>query len=864
MGDRFSRRHRRHRFLPLLEALEGRWVLDGGGANVGTTTDTTTPADQPLQVPVLNSYPAAKAQLYLDFQGHQLASWGGFSNINIPAFSAPGNIEAIWQRVAEDFAPFNLNVTTVEPASWDDALDLRVVVGGDGAWTDGVNSGLSQVGSFAGSDPNVVFVFPDNLGQGDPKMVADAISHEAGHAFGLDHQSVWDENGNLVDEYNHGDLGRAPIMGDSYAAQRSLWWLGPTDESPDDIQDDMAIIGGAANGFGWRPDDVGDSPGAAKPLAVANQFVHGAGIIGTMDDLDYWWFNTDAGTVILQVTVPAGIANLDAKLELVDASGNVIVPWQDPADSLDATVVATVDAGSYRVVVGSHGLYGDVGQYTIDGSVAPPTGDLQAPIDLVASAVSSTAISLSWNDQAESESGFVLERTLDGVTWSPIANVPANTTQYADTGLTPGMLYTYRVQALTDLGPSNYSLPASATTPLDVPAAPTNLEAVGVTFNQINLTWTDNADNETGYVVERSSDGSFWLTIAVLPANSTSYQDIGLPANTKFLYRVHALNGAAPWGGPPNSIGSSGLPGNGSTSDASNIASASTLPPTPIAPTNLLATTIAFNEVDLVWVDNADNETGYVVQYSIDGVTWIPIAALPANATSFQDLGLSGATAYQYQVYAVNGVVSSSMSNSVVMTTPPEVPSAPSGLQAIAVAYNQVYLAWKDNADNETGYVVERSADGGGHWSSIAKLAPDVGTYQDVGLSASTTYTYRVHAVSGNVSSLLSNSARAVTLVAPPTAPIALKLTAKGSVVYLSWASASNNETQFIVYRSLNGKTWTPIAVTAPQLKSLKVAKPPVGKTYYFAVVAVNPSGVSAFSRSVALRFRMVLSHAAM
>jgi hypothetical protein len=837
-------------------------VLDGGGSNVGALSDTTLLANS--QVPVLNSYPAAKAQLYLDFKGLQLASWGNYTNINIPAFGDAGNIEAIWARVAEDFAPFNLNVTTVEPAAWDDALDLRVVVGGDGAWTGGVNSGISQTGSFASSDPHIVFVFPDNLGQGDPKMVADAISHEAGHAYGLSHQSVWDNSGNLVEEYNPGDLSRAPLMGDSYAAQRSVWWLGPNDKSATDIQDDMAIIGGAANGFGFRPDDLGESPGAAAPLDVAGQFVHGAGIIGTMDDLDYWWFNTDPGTVVLQVTVPAGIANLDAKLELVDASGNVIVPWQDPADSLDATVVATVEAGSYRVVVGSHGLYGDVGQYTIDGTVVPPTGDLQAPINLVASAVSSTAISLTWSDQAASESGFVVERTLDGTTWSPIASVPASTTQYTDTGLTPGTQYTYRVQAQTDLGPSNYSLPASATTPLEVPAAPTDLQAVGVAFNQINLTWKDNADNETGYVVERSSDGSNWLTIAVLPADSTSYKDIGLPPNTEFSYRVHAINGAPTFGGPPNSINPSGSPGNGTTSDNSNVASGTTLPTTPSAPTNLTATVVSFNEIDLVWTDNAQSATGYVVEQSLDGLTWTPIATLSGNATSYQNVGLSGSTGYQYQVFAVNGIVSSSMSNSVSTTTPPAVPNAPTGLQAYAVAYNQIYLAWKDNANNETGYVVERSTDGGSHWATIASLAPDSGTYQDAGLSANTTYVYRVHAVNGGVSSLLSNLASAVTPVPPPSAPLALKLIANGAGVYLSWLSASNNETQFIVYRSLNGRTWTQLAVTAPQLKNLRVLKPPIGKTYYFTVVAVNASGVSALSQPVALRYRMVLSRARM
>src|SRR5438128_2794505 len=147
MRERFPRPHRRRRFLPLLEALEGRWVPDGGGTN------QAIPADPPAaQVPVFNSYPAAKAQLYLDFNGHYQASWGDFSNINIPAFGDPDIIEAIWRRVAEDFAPFNLNVTTVEPAVFDDALDLRVAIGGDGAWTGGVNSGVSQVGSFASAD----------------------------------------------------------------------------------------------------------------------------------------------------------------------------------------------------------------------------------------------------------------------------------------------------------------------------------------------------------------------------------------------------------------------------------------------------------------------------------------------------------------------------------------------------------------------------------------------------------------------------------------------------------------------------------------------------------------------------------------
>src|SRR5207253_7689809 len=203
-------------------------------------------------------------------------------------------------------------------------------------------------------------------------------------------------------------------------------------------------------------------------------------------------------------------------------------------------------------------------------------------------------------------------------------------------------------------GPSNYSLPASALTPLVSLAAPTQLQAVKVTFDQIDLTWKDNADDESGYVVERSFDGSAWLTIAMLPADSTSYQDVGLPANTKFYYRVHAINGAMY--GSPNGDPSI-PPGDGASSDTSNVASATTLPLPPAAPSDLQAIPIAFNEIDLVWTDHASNETGYVLEQSLDGVTWTPIANLAANATSYQDFGVTGATMYQYRVHAVNGVV---------------------------------------------------------------------------------------------------------------------------------------------------------------------------------------------------------------
>src|SRR5262245_3136752 len=341
MANRREKSWRRHRFRPWLEGLEGRWVPHAGHGELPMPvfsdpwpsgsqppSNIAPPSTQPAstEVPALESNPGAGVRLYLDFNGHFEAAWGAFHDINNPAYDIDGNpatfcdaeqqnIVLIWRYVAEDYAPFNINVTTVEPESFDGNADLRVAIGGDGAWTGGVNGGISYTGLYSDpATPNVVFVFPKNLNGGSPRFVAESISHESGHAFGLNHQSLYDESGNLLDEYNPGDADHAPIMGDSYSARRGVWWNGPTDKSADDIQDDMAIIAAAV---GWRADDVGDTPDLAAPLDVNNSYVGGVGIIGKMSDVDAWEFSTDDGLVMFQVSVPAGVNNLDVKVRLL-------------------------------------------------------------------------------------------------------------------------------------------------------------------------------------------------------------------------------------------------------------------------------------------------------------------------------------------------------------------------------------------------------------------------------------------------------------------------------------------------------------------------------------------------------------------
>jgi Domain of unknown function (DUF1929)/Fibronectin type III domain len=170
-----------------------------------------------------------------------------------------------------------------------------------------------------------------------------------------------------------------------------------------------------------------------------------------------------------------------------------------------------------------------------------------APTNLSASAASSSQINLSWTDNASSESGFRIERSLDGTSFTEIATVGANVTTYANTGLSASTQYWYRVRAYNGAGPSGYSNSANATTQAppgpQPPSAPTGLTATRQS-GQFTLAWTDTSNNETGFAIERSADGQTFSQIATVAANVVTYVDM-TPGSSKFVhYRVRGFNAA--------------------------------------------------------------------------------------------------------------------------------------------------------------------------------------------------------------------------------------------------------------------------------------------------------------------------------
>jgi len=202
--------------------------------------------------PALSSYPQAAVKLYLNFTGAPTQPWGSYT-ASAPAYDTDGDpnsfsstelgqIREVWARVAEKYSPFNVDVTTVKPADLSIYHTAQMVIGGDGAWSGGTYGGYSYPGGFTGTVSNTGWIFSKNLGQGYPAYVAEATAHEAGHLFGLVHQSTYDSSGNKLEEYSHGSADKAPIMGFSYYSLRGLWWQGTSSDGPTSVQSRAGFV----------------------------------------------------------------------------------------------------------------------------------------------------------------------------------------------------------------------------------------------------------------------------------------------------------------------------------------------------------------------------------------------------------------------------------------------------------------------------------------------------------------------------------------------------------------------------------------------------------------------------------------------
>ncbi len=449
----------------------------------------------------------------------------------------------------------------------------------------------------------------------------------------------------------------------------------------------------------------------------------------------------------------------------------------------------------------------------------------------------------------KNEIGFKIERALLDINGNPgafqvIATALANVTTYTDLTADPAYNYDYRVTAFNKAGNSQSNILLVTALP---PADPTNLAATAVDQTHVSLTWTDNATNELGYTVERALvtngvPGTF-SAIDGLGVNANSYTDATASPNTTYAYRVYAYN-------------------RGGNSGYSNVAQVTTPDLPPAAPSVLTANLQAGPQIALAWTDNASNETSFVVERSVNGGAFVAFPALPANTVSYIDTAVTAGNTYDYRVMATNAAGPSAYSNTASVNVPALGPAAPSNLAASVLAFpTRVRLTFTDNATNETGFVVERSANGGA-FTVLANLPALAGTggvtYTDSTAVSGNTYAYRVKAVNAGGSSAYSNTVN-VTIGSGPAAPSNLTATLLGNPlrIRLTFRDNATNEANFIVERSDNGGAFNQIATVAARTGTGNVtytdASVVVGNNYSYRVKAVNALGSSAYSNTSAV-----------
>jgi titin len=264
---------------------------------------------------------------------------------------------------------------------------------------------------------------------------------------------------------------------------------------------------------------------------------------------------------------------------------------------------------------------------------------LAAPTGLAATSPSASQVNLTWNDST-GETGYAIERSLNGVTWAALASVGANVTAYSNTGLTGGYGYAYRVRATNAGGNSDASTGVVGTTRPGTVAVVTSSPLP----TQMNLTWT-NVAGETGYRVEKSTDGSTWSALTTATANVVSAVQTGLTANSLYYYRV--------------------TPYNASGDGASTVASRRTVIATP---TGLSVTASGPTTANMTWADST-GETSYRVE-RFSGLSWAPIASVAAGVTSFTNTGLVAGKQYYFRIRAVNAGGDSPVGPGIAVTMP--------------------------------------------------------------------------------------------------------------------------------------------------------------------------------------------------
>jgi hypothetical protein len=436
------------------------------------------------QVPVYSSNPTATAVIYLDFDGHTVEGTG-WNYTGEPLYCASSTltneqITIVYNRVAEDYRPFNVNITTdstkyLNPAS--QFKRMRVIFTSTWEWYM-ATGGVAYPGTFNDGDDTPCFVFSSLFG-GDamttrPKNVAEAASHEVGHTLGLFHQAVYDANCVRTSDYNYGqgsgEIGWAPIMGIGYYQNLTVWHNGPNSNGCNSIQSELSVITNTGtftnNGITFRTDDHSQNFATATTAVFNNGLFTVNGIVETNTDQDLIRFTVPATGQFQLNAIPYNVgtgnsgSNLDLQITLYN-SAEAQLNVYNPGTLLNSVVDTVLNAGLYYLKIEGRGNmyapnYASLGSYALQAQI-PAGNPLPLRVLKLNGQLNGDKHQLNWViDADEQVTDLILEISTDGINFSPVTHAANNDRSFIYKPLVTTTAQ-YRLNVTFDNGKKYYS-----------------------------------------------------------------------------------------------------------------------------------------------------------------------------------------------------------------------------------------------------------------------------------------------------------------------------------------------------------------------------------------------------------------------
>ncbi len=423
------------------------------------------------------------------------------------------------------------------------------------------------------------------------------------------------------------------------------------------------------------------------------------------DWLDYVVNVAAAGTYEFDFRVANGqttAGTFHVNVDGTNATGAISIPatggWQTWQTIAKTGINLTAGIHTLRIAYDTNGSSGSAGSMNwfqlVNTSIAPVPA---APSNLAATPTSTSQINLTWVNNATNQTGFEIDRSSDGVTFTLLKNVAANVTTYSDTGLSPSTTYFYRVEATNAAGSSLSSNIASATT-LVVPSTSVNLSTLpwvsattGYGTIQKNLTVNGNplklrgqtyatgigahavsqivynlAGQYIGFVsdvgVDDEVNGNGSIDFQVIGDGKVLF-DSGIVTGTSAAVHINVnVTGVQTL----TLVATNGIPGSIDYDHAdwagAQLQVPSNVPPT--APATLISTPVSSSQINLTWANTSAGQSSITIQRSTDNINFTNVTTTVAgNATSYSDTGLAASTTYYYRIFAVNSFGTSPASN---------------------------------------------------------------------------------------------------------------------------------------------------------------------------------------------------------